>query len=221
MQCLILLIFFLLFFHNNYVSRSIKVSINSATGESIFDNPVGESWNMHTKMSTGYSDILNLVQTPLQTHVQTRVQTPAPGLDKHVEDSLLANAHGIDNVDNVGNIDSGNSVSSFSEEYPYSVEHYTNAKNTEYPSGDIHSNVDKSIIDSHREYTADSAYLASTGSSHASARDDFRPAVQFHGLPRSAHYANLGATSGARTGQSETPETVMDTAEHHGNEYML
>jgi hypothetical protein len=86
---------------------------------------------------------------------------------------------------------------------------------------DLKSNVDAVIVESHQEYTEDAAYLASTGASHASARDDFMPAVQFHGLPRSAHYMNLGATMGARTGQSETPDTVIDLSIHNSAGYAL
>lgn len=86
---------------------------------------------------------------------------------------------------------------------------------------DLKANVDQAIVESHREYTEDAAYLASTGASHASARDDFMPAVQFHGLPRSAHYANLGAQMGARTGQTETPDIVIDIAKHNTTGYLL
>lgn len=85
----------------------------------------------------------------------------------------------------------------------------------------IQTDIDPEIIESHRQYTEDSAYLASTGASRATARDDFMPAVPFHGLPRTAHYRHLGAQSGARTGQSETPETVIDLAHHNSTRYCL
>jgi hypothetical protein len=86
---------------------------------------------------------------------------------------------------------------------------------------DLNNSVDKSIVDSHREYTADSDYLATTGSSHGSARDDFMPAVPFHGLPRKAHYAHMGAESGARVAQSETPSAVFDLMAHNSTGYCL
>lgn len=84
---------------------------------------------------------------------------------------------------------------------------------------DLNANVDRAIIDSHREYTEDSDFLATTGASHASARDDFMPAVPFHGLPRKAHYAQLGAENSARTAQSETPEIVDDIRQHNSTGY--
>lgn len=86
---------------------------------------------------------------------------------------------------------------------------------------DLKSNVDQAIVESHAEYTEDSAFLASTGASHASARDDFMPAVPFHGLPRKAHYSNVGAERTARTAQSETPEQVYDLMEHNSTGYVL
>ena len=76
-------------------------------------------------------------------------------------------------------------------------------------ASDLKANVDAAIIESHREYTSDTDFLATTGASHASARDDFMPPVQFHGLPRSALYANLGAESTSRVSQSETPDEVF------------
>jgi hypothetical protein len=77
-------------------------------------------------------------------------------------------------------------------------------------ASDLKANVDAAIIESHREYTSDTDFLATTGASHASARDDFMPPVQFHGLPRSALYANLGSESTSRVSQSETPEEVRN-----------
>jgi hypothetical protein len=88
-------------------------------------------------------------------------------------------------------------------------------------SEDLNANVDMAIVESHREYTEDTDFLATTGASHASARDDFMPAVPFHGLPRKAHYANLGAESSARTAQSETPEVVLDIKNHNSTGYSL
>ena len=86
---------------------------------------------------------------------------------------------------------------------------------------DLKANVDRAIVESHREYTADSDFLATTGASHASARDDFQPAVPFHGLPRAAHYANVGSERTARVSQSETPEEVKNITQHNGNTYTL
>lgn len=86
---------------------------------------------------------------------------------------------------------------------------------------DLKANVDRAIVESHREYTADTDFLATTGASHASARDDFMPAVKFHGLPRSAHYANPASERTSRTSQSETPETVEDISEHNTTGYKL
>jgi hypothetical protein len=86
---------------------------------------------------------------------------------------------------------------------------------------DIKANVDSAIVESHREYTEDSDFLATTGASHASSRDDFMPAVAFHGLPRKAHYAQIGAGSSSRTAQSETPEEVMRIKNHHSTGYQL
>ena len=88
-------------------------------------------------------------------------------------------------------------------------------------SEDLKANVDRAIVESHREYTEDSDFLATTGASHASARDDFNPAVGFHGLPRKAHYAQLGAENSARVAQSETPEEVRDIKNHNSTGYIL
>lgn len=88
-------------------------------------------------------------------------------------------------------------------------------------SEDLKANVDRAIVESHREYVDDSNFLATTGASHASDRDDFTPAVPFHGLPRSAHYRNLGSESTSRTSQSETPEEVIDNATHNTSGYEL
>ena len=86
---------------------------------------------------------------------------------------------------------------------------------------DLKANVDESIIESHKEYVADTDFLSTMGPSHASARDDFTPPVPFHGLPRAAHYANIGAGNSARTAQSETPEDVENIREHHSGGYLL
>ena len=88
-------------------------------------------------------------------------------------------------------------------------------------SEDLKANVDRAIVESHRDYTEDSDFLATTGASHASARDDFHPAVGFHGLPRKAHYAQLGAEKSARVAQSETPEEVQDIKNHNSTGYRL
>lgn len=88
-------------------------------------------------------------------------------------------------------------------------------------SEDLKANVDRAIVESHREYTEDSDFLATTGASHASARDDFHPAVKFHGLPRKAHYAHFGSDKSARVAQSETPEEVRRISTHNSTGYTL
>lgn len=88
-------------------------------------------------------------------------------------------------------------------------------------SEDLKSNVDRAIVESHKQYTEDLDFLATTGASHASARDDFTPPVPFHGLPRSAHYMNVGSGNTARVSQSETPEEVIDIASHNTSGYVL
>ena len=86
---------------------------------------------------------------------------------------------------------------------------------------DLKANVDRAIVESHREYTEDTDYLATTGASHQSARDDFNPAIQFHGLPRKAHYAQLGAENSSRVAQSETPEEIQNIKHHNSTGYTL
>ena len=68
--------------------------------------------------------------------------------------------------------------------------------------------LDEEIVNSHQNYVNDSDFLATTGASNNTERDDFNPPVKFHGLPRCAHYAQLGAQSDARTQQSETAEDL-------------
>lgn len=86
---------------------------------------------------------------------------------------------------------------------------------------DLKANVDRAVVESHREYTKETDFLATTGASHAAARDDFMPPVQFHGLPRKAHYANVGAETTSRTAQTETPDAVMDIRDHNSSGYVL
>lgn len=86
---------------------------------------------------------------------------------------------------------------------------------------DLKANVDRAIVESHREYTEDTDFLATTGASHASARDDFQPAVKFYGLPRKAHYAQIGSERTSRVSQSETPEVVDDIKKHNSTGYEL
>ena len=89
-----------------------------------------------------------------------------------------------------------------------------------YPE-DLNANVDKAIIDSHANYLSDADFLASTGSSHASENDHFTPPVGWHGLPRGAHYAQLGSERTARVSQSETPEEVAEYSQHNSTNYIL
>lgn len=93
-------------------------------------------------------------------------------------------------------------------------------KYKKYPE-DLNANVDKSIIDSHANYLSDADFLASTGSSHSSENDHFTPPVSWHGLPRGAHYAQLGSERSARVSQSETPEEVADYSQHNSTNYIL
>lgn len=93
-------------------------------------------------------------------------------------------------------------------------------KYKKYPE-DLNANVDEAIVDSHANYLSDADFLASTGSSHASENDHFTPPVGWHGLPRGAHYAQLGSERTARVSQSETPEEVADYAQHNSTNYIL
>jgi hypothetical protein len=73
---------------------------------------------------------------------------------------------------------------------------------------DLDANIEESIIESHQQYLDDNDFLATTGASHASTRDDFNPPVQFYGLPRSSMYKAGGAGGTSRQSQSETPEEI-------------
>lgn len=83
------------------------------------------------------------------------------------------------------------------------------------------ANVDAGIVESHREYINETSHVGTTGASYAVVRDDFMPPVQFMGLPRKALYAQLGSDQSARVTQSETPEQVIDLAEHVSGGYVL
>ena len=92
------------------------------------------------------------------------------------------------------------------------------------PTGYVESitnGLDSSIYESHQEYVNDTSQLASVGASHSATRDDFSPPVPFHGLPRCAHYANIGAEKSARVTQSETPEETLAITTHHCTSYKL
>lgn len=86
---------------------------------------------------------------------------------------------------------------------------------------ELKGSVDRAIVESHKEYVADSDYMATTGASHATDRDDFTPPVKFHGLPRKAHYTQLGAENTSRVSQSETPEEVQMITDHNSTGYAL
>lgn len=45
--------------------------------------------------------------------------------------------------------------------------------------------LDRETIDSHKQYVDDISLLATLGPNKNTVRDDYRPTVQFHGLPRS------------------------------------
>lgn len=83
------------------------------------------------------------------------------------------------------------------------------------------ANVDAGILESHREYVNETSHVGTTGASYAVVRDDFMPAVQFMGLPRKAMYAQLGSDQSSRVTQSETPEQVIDLAQHVSTGYIL
>lgn len=81
--------------------------------------------------------------------------------------------------------------------------------------------LDEEITKSHENYVNDSDFLATTGASNNTERDDFNPPVKFHGLPRCAHYAQLGAQSDSRTQQSETVEDLALIKGSCPNRYCL
>ncbi len=61
----------------------------------------------------------------------------------------------------------------------------------------------------------------SAGSSELTLRDDFTPPVPWHGLPRKALYAQIGAESSARTIESETPDQVAEFMAFNRVSYVL
>jgi hypothetical protein len=107
----------------------------------------------------------------------------------------------------------------------YETDGYTSEINVGgEPTGYVESltsGLDSSIYESHSEYVHDTSQLASVGASHAATRDDFMPPVPFHGLPRCAHYANVGSEKSARVTQSETPEESLLITSHHCTSYRL
>lgn len=83
------------------------------------------------------------------------------------------------------------------------------------------SSLDEDIVNSHRNYLKETTHLATVGASHATDRDDFTPPVPFYGLPRKAHYKQLGSEKTARVSQSETPCQVMAYKQHNSTGYEL
>jgi hypothetical protein len=75
---------------------------------------------------------------------------------------------------------------------------------------ELKNTVDKTIVQSHRDYIKDTNFLATLGPSHVTERADFTPTVPFHGLPRAAHYQNPGANTTARIAGSENPKDIVD-----------
>ena len=63
--------------------------------------------------------------------------------------------------------------------------------------------------------------VATMGPSAATERDDFMPAVPFHGLPRKAHYAHLGADRTSRVSTSESSKSLAETQHHNSTGYVL
>ena len=73
-------------------------------------------------------------------------------------------------------------------------------------SESLTDNIDTDVYSSHDAYLSDITNVATLGPSHLAMRDDDTPAVKWHGLPRRAMYANLGALDDSRVVQSETKE---------------
>lgn len=83
---------------------------------------------------------------------------------------------------------------------------------------DISLTLDKSIVDSHMDYTKETDYLASVGASHATDTTHSLRPVTFHGLPRTAHFKHTASESTSRVSQSETIEDIEDIRETVGLE---
>jgi len=96
----------------------------------------------------------------------------------------------------------------------------SNVESSEY-NQDLVNSLDEEIVNSHQEYVNDSDFLATTGSSNNTERDDFNPPVKFHGLPRCAHYKQLGAHSDSRVQHSETAEDLEIIKGSCPNRYTL
>lgn len=79
-------------------------------------------------------------------------------------------------------------------------------------SEDLKANVDSAIVESHREYTEDTDFLATTGASHASATDHDDSAVPWVGFGgrRGGDVVHDGVEDSARTTTSYTPEQVSE-----------
>ena len=80
--------------------------------------------------------------------------------------------------------------------------------------------LESDVVSSHERYVRDLDHKTTTASKQT-VLDSFNPPVPWHGLPRKAMFARLGADSGARTVQSETPEQTLAFALHNGNTYCL
>ena len=76
------------------------------------------------------------------------------------------------------------------------------------------------VVSSHERFVRELDHKTTTASKQT-VLDSFNPPVPWHGLPRKAMFARLGADSGARTVQSETPEQTLAFALHNGNTYCL
>lgn len=76
------------------------------------------------------------------------------------------------------------------------------------------------VVSSHKKFVKELNHKTTTASK-ATVHDSFNPAVPWHGLPRKAMFARLGADRGARVVQSETPEQTMYFSQHNSTKYCL
>jgi len=76
------------------------------------------------------------------------------------------------------------------------------------------------VVTSHKRFITELNHKTSTASKDT-VLDSFNPPVPWHGLPRKAMFARLGADRGARVVQSETPDQTLDYALHNSSNYCL
>lgn len=80
--------------------------------------------------------------------------------------------------------------------------------------------LESSVETSHARFVKELDSKSSTASKQTT-MDSFNPPVPWHGLPRKAMFARLGADSGARTVQTETADQTLDYARHNSGGYSL